>query len=513
MKPDTSNPLDSAESRVRDPLSALWHPATVRARCAAIAQAVDDGRSGWFTVDRSALPATAERVVDLMQARFGNGPVPRHSRWRHFQTGGVDRLAQFEAALAGRSPQQALRARLDLTVISVLLDAGAGANWAYDEVRGQALQAIALPAQRQGRDELLAMLNQASGAVTPAGEAASLAASPAETVITSAVDSPVSVANATSVANTGAPEALPPAWIRRSEGLAVATLRAFMAGAFSGDDADPLRADARVLTQLDSAALGAIFQVRHDNPLAGLDGRAELLRRLGQLLEARQRRAPQSSAATQQLRPSAVLEPWLSAQAAGSATAVDAAELLISIVSQWAPIWAHGSRVLGLSAGDVWPHPWAGRAAHNGVDHGTEGWVPFHKLSQWLCYSLLEPLEQAGFQIHNEAALTALPEYRNGGLLLDGGVIVPRDVRDLNREWKVSHEWVVEWRALTVVLIDELAETVRQKLREQFGSAAPALSLAAILEGGTWAAGRALAQERRPGGVPPVRVVSDGTVF
>lgn len=37
--------------------------------------------------------------------------------------------------------------------------------------------------------------------------------------------------------------------------------------------------------------------------------------------------------------------------------------------------------------------------------------------------------------------------------------------------------------------------------------------LARVLEGGTWAAGRAAARQRREDGSPPVAVDSDGTVF
>jgi hypothetical protein len=90
--------------------------------------------------------------------------------------------------------------------------------------------------------------------------------------------------------------------------------------------------------------------------------------------------------------------------------------------------------------------------------------VPFHKLSQWLTYSLLEPFEWAGVRVTGLDALTGLPEYRNGGLLLDGGVIVPRDARDLTKTWKPASELVIEWRALTVTLLDELAVLVRQEL-------------------------------------------------
>ena len=68
---------------------------------------------------------------------------------------------------------------------------------------------------------------------------------------------------------------------------------------------------------------------------------------------------------------------------------------------------------------------------------------------------------------------------------------------------------VVEWRALTVALLDRLAALVRTRLRRN----AHQLPLARILQGGTWAAGRILARRLRPDGAPPVAVISDGTVF
>jgi hypothetical protein len=134
--------------------------------------------------------------------------------------------------------------------------------------------------------------------------------------------------------------------------------------------------------------------------------------------------------------------------------------------------------------------------------------VPFHKLSQWLCYSLLEPFEWAGVPIIQLDGLTGLPEYRNGGLLLDSGVIVPRDAGFSQRRHTTGDEAIVEWRALTVALIDELAPLVRHRL----GQTVTGMPLACILEGGTWAAGRAIARELRDGG-PPLVIESDGTVF
>src|SRR5207248_78619 len=106
---------------------------------------------------------------------------------------------------------EAARARLDLAVVSVLLDAGAGPGWVYRE------------------------------------------------------------------AETGQV-------VGRSEGLAVASLRAMQAGLFSIDPKQqPWRADAAALAALSAERLGRAFQHGPDNPLGGLEGRALLLRRLGEV--------------------------------------------------------------------------------------------------------------------------------------------------------------------------------------------------------------------------------------
>ncbi len=85
----------------------------------------------------------------------------------------------------------------------------------------------------------------------------------------------------------------------------------------------------------------------------------------------------------------------------------------------------------------------------------------------------------------------------------------PEGSADADREHDVGAPLVVEWRALTVALLDALAPLVRTRL----GVSAAAFPLAKVLEGGTWAAGRKLARERRADGGPPIKVVSDGTVF
>jgi hypothetical protein len=164
--------------------------------------------------------------------------------------------------------------------------------------------------------------------------------------------------------------------------------------------------------------------------------------------------------------------------------------------------------------GPIWP----GRLSLNGVAlgdcgrHGAipgDGIVPFHKLSQWLAYSLIEPLADAGFTITDIDGLTGLAEYRNGGLFLDCGIIEPRDEKLLEQRLDPFSEPVVEWRALTVALLDRLALGVRDGL----GKSAAEFPLAKVLEGGSWAAGREIAAERRPDGAAPLTIVSDGTLF
>ena len=149
------------------PLARLFDAGTVRARCAAISRSVADNVSRHFTLDRSRLPAAADRVAALTLRRFPDLRIPYHSRWRHFEAGGVDRKAELDALLAGRTVAEVARARFDLTVLSVLLDAGAGGRWSYAE--RQAVDAAALPLQRHGSDELLALLDQAAkGPAAPA---------------------------------------------------------------------------------------------------------------------------------------------------------------------------------------------------------------------------------------------------------------------------------------------------------------------------------------------------------
>jgi len=406
---------------LHDQVAPLRSTVTTRERCKNILRAVEEGRSRHFTLNRHQLDEVARRVEHVTRQNYPSLRIPYHSRWRHFEAGGVDRKAELDAHLASRHHAAQARARIDLTLVSVLLDAGAGPTWQYTEPES---------------DQTFS----------------------------------------------------------RSEGLGVASFSAFMRGRFSSDAGDPFRVDAAALKRVDAAALAEVFQVSDDNPMVGLGGRATLLRRLGEVM------LSQPEVFGAEGRPGGLFDALTHH---GQSRRLAAPRVLQALLEHLSAIWPADNQLHGVPLGDCWPHPLAGGS---GI---TAGWVPFHKLSQWLTYSLLEPFEWAGVTLTDIDGLTGLPEYRNGGLLLDARVIVPRDPAFAARTHAVADEAIVEWRALTVALIDELAPLVRARLNKS----AEELPLACVLEGGTWAAGREIAKSLREGGSPPLKIESDGTVF
>jgi hypothetical protein len=395
----------------------LSTPEAIRERAGAVLAAGLAGNLAHFAIDLSRLAATAELVATVTRERYPKLNVPLHSRWRHFGVGGHDRVAELEQKLGSLSVDARVRAKLDLAVVSVLLDAGAGPDWRYVE------------------------------------------------------------------AETGQQHA-------RSEGLAVASLRMFEAGFFSAGADEAARVDAHALLTITDDRLAAALQVSADNPLAGLSGRASLLRQLGRALQ----QGPELFG-KREPRPGHLLDALRE-----TSNEVEAADILRAVLTGFGAIWPGRIALSGVNLGDVWPHPAAGGTGP------SAGLVPLHKLSQWLTYSLIEPLAEAGLVVDGLDRLTALAEYRNGGLLLDTGVLTPRHSAVLGEVHRPGDEAIVEWRALTVALLDRLAPLVRERL------GAPNLPLASILEGGTWAAARRLADERR-GGAAPIRIDSDGTVM
>jgi hypothetical protein len=284
--------------------------------------------------------------------------------------------------------------------------------------------------------------------------------------------------------------------VARSEGLAVASLRWFESGELANEEAEPYRVDAAALRRVDESSIARAFQAGETNPLAGLPGRAALLNRLGAAVESR----PDLFAREDSPRPGGLFDALRARAVAGR---LRAGIILETLLEALGPIWEGRPTLSGVPLGDCWPH-----AALAGP-RPEDGYAPLHKLSQWLAYSLLEPLEAAGIVVSDLHELTGLAEYRNGGLFVDLGVLAPREPSELSTKHAVADPFVVGWRSLTVALLDRLAPLVGTSL----GLTPDVFPLARVLEGGTWAAGRIVARSKRADGGPPFNVLSDGTVF
>ncbi len=406
-------------SKSDDAAAARWllTAGAVRTRAQQLLARAERGDSAHFVYRPEKLKHTVQAVVDTIRDNYPRLQIPFHSRWRHFSAGGVDR---WSALPSSPDPAERARQRIDLAIVSVLLDAGAGPAWRYRAQDGNTYS--------------------------------------------------------------------------RSEGLGVASIEMFAHGVFSADPTQPLRCDTAALAAIDAGALARGMQVTESNPLAGLEGRAALLRSLGLQL---------SSAPAHFGNPGRVGNLFDALRAKADHNVISAPHILETVLAALGPIWAGRHSLAGCALGDTWRH-----AAFPADDVGA-GMVPLHKLSQWLTYSLIEPLQDAGLQVVDLDGLTGLAEYRNGGLMLDAGLLELREPALAQRMLEVSSEAVVEWRSLTLALLDRVAGGVREALQLD----AHQLPLARVLEGGTWAAGRRLALARSADGAPPLQIVSDGTVF
>lgn len=282
---------------------------------------------------------------------------------------------------------------------------------------------------------------------------------------------------------------------QRSEGLAIASFHSFTSGLFSSQPDLLWQADAVGLAQLSEERLGAAFQVSDTNPLVGLAGRVTLLQKLSHALE----KSP-ALFGNDLPRPGNLVD-YLLAQAQNDT--LPASSILQAILLGLGDIWPGRIALGGVPLGDVWLHPKLPDTELGGQ------LVPLHKLSQWLTYSLLEPLQDLGLTITDLDALTGLAEYRNGGLFVDLGVLVPKHKAVLGQAHPPDSPIIVEWRALTIILLDHVADAIRQTLNLSITE----LPLAKVLQGGTWTAGRQIAAAKRPGSPPPIQLASDGTVF
>ncbi|KAG5365883.1 Uracil catabolism protein 4 [Yarrowia sp. B02] len=399
---------------------------SVRERSTKVFDQAKAGKLTNFTADFDKLPAVAEYVHKLIERDYQSdaSKIPPHGRWQHFDVGHKRLEPLIESWQKKGVSKDEIAARLvDLFVVSVLLDAGAGPTWTYKEGSGQ---------------------------------------------------------------KTG-----------RSEGIAIASLDMFAAGLFG--DSDTVTGPG--LERLTLEQLSDGFQVSDKNPMDGLEGRYNLLVRLGKALIASPELFGPSA------RPGHLITYLKSTEGP-----IKIATLWEALMKGLGPIWPEGRlKINGQALGDAWvcsslPNP-------SGDEAGSV--TPFHKLTQWLTYSILVPMkEYGGLTFVGEEQLTGLPEYRNGGLLVDFGVLTlkPEALKqslsgpnDLPK-FEPSSDVIVEWRALTVGFLDAILPLVNAKLEKP-------LVLPQLLEAGTWKAGREIAKEKRANGGPPIEIQSDGTVF
>src|SRR5262249_50572478 len=130
----------------------LLSASAVRARAQRMLELGLEARLSTFRVDLSRLDQTADLVVETTRRAYPTLEVPLHARWRHFEIAGEDRWAAIDASTPWRDPAQRARAGFDLATVSVLLDAGAGAQWSYSDPK---------TGTRIGRSEGLALASLA----------------------------------------------------------------------------------------------------------------------------------------------------------------------------------------------------------------------------------------------------------------------------------------------------------------------------------------------------------------
>lgn len=389
-------------------LDYLLSPQAVRETTSKIYELTKAGKTN-FELHEDKLQSVAGFVLEVIRDNYPSLEIPFHSRWGHFQVGDIDRNSKLDQALQGVDKTEVARTKLDLVITSVLLDAGAGPNWKFQE---------------------------------------------GENVFS------------------------------RSEGLGVASWHMFMNKKFSVEDS--LRADAKALINITENDINEAFQVSESNPLIGAAGRAGLLKSLGECVSSQPEVFKDS-------RPGNIVD-YMQEKYGDE---FEASELLQAVLKHFGSIWPSRLQIDGVNLGDIWKHQASGEL------------VVFHKLSQWLTYSLIEPIEEAGFKVKNVNKLTGLAEYRNGGLIVDMGLITLKDIQQYSYSHKPDSDLIIEWRALTVVMLDKIADIVRSTLKFDEQN----FPLAKVLEGGTWWAGRRIAATKRADSSPPIKLDSDGTVF
>lgn len=446
---------------IREKLDALYSIKSVRETNAHTKNLLERNELTNFNIDKSKLDSTAEFVIQTIRESFPTNEtllsIPIHGRYQQFESDGKERLTNIiETEFKNLNDLEICKKLVDLFMVSVLLDAGAGNVWKYKEVDGTTQS--------------------------------------------------------------------------RSEGLAVASLHMFADGLFSDDKKDPFVVNGSRLSSLTEKKLQDGLQVTSANPISGFEGRFELLHKLGDTLSANKALFGTDG------RPGNLIDYLLNnkllEEPKDGKYKIDLQDLWLCLVKGLQPIWPTEGRVqiCGEYIGDVWFLQSRKKLAQQkfGTPNPPE-WtyaVTFHKLLQWLTYSLMLPLKKYGhFEITHCEYMTGLPEYRNGGLFVDSGVLTLKPEQkekglalSVKLKTNVSiptyvpdDDVIVEWRSCTICLLDELLVLVNHKL--QITGTKYELTLPQLIEAGSWKSGRRIAKQFRKNGGPPIELHADGTVF
>ncbi|KAJ3994905.1 hypothetical protein F5050DRAFT_1800477 [Lentinula boryana] len=422
---------------LKDKASYLRTLPAIRERCGRVFELAKAGKLEYFDYHADKEEEVTDFCLNIIQRDFGTdySQIPPHGRWRHFDFG-RKRVEGLVSEWDGS--KESSKRLVDLFVISVLLDAGAGKDWTFHE--------------------------------ESTGESYS-----------------------------------------RSEGLAICSMHMFQIGLFSSLPDQPHRVDAIGLSKITTEIIAQHMQVSESNPIIGLQGRTSLLQNLSHALSSNPDFFGKDG------RPGNMLD-FLEKESKlqGTTRLVPLSALWHVLIDGLNPIWPESRiKLAGVSLGDVWPCN--ALASTSSSSEEGDNLVPFHKLTQWLTYSLVEAITYSmKWKFVGTEDMTGLPEYRNGGLLLDIGVItlkpnvLPIDTKSGLPKASPSDPAIVEWRALTVILLDRIANSIRTKLN----LTPDQLTLAQVLESATWKGGREIAKQKRPAtGGPPLELDSDGTVF
>ncbi len=278
----------------------------------------------------------------------------------------------------------------------------------------------------------------------------------------------------------------------RAEGQSMACFRMFMDGFFSNHVNKPLRVDGQKLKNITLDNLQKEFQSGENNLLIGMEERLKTLHNLGNLLENNHEYFGNNQGHLGNL-----LDYILEISSCYNNT-LSCANIFKIMHGAFGSLLYNYATYEGMNLGDVWHYQPFG--------NNLSAFIPFHKRLQWITYSILEPLTEQGLSISKISELTGLAEYRNGGLMLDSGLLELKDHQLADLTHTLDSEVIIEWRALTIILLDKLAKIVAQKL----GKTMVEFPLARVLEGGTWLAGRELAQKLREDASAPLKVQNFG---